>query len=256
MNLKILIKKNISTIIIIILIIFFIAITTYEFINLKSNNETAIILQFSSVLIALIIGIISAVSSWNNNNKLIRNNEIQLKIVEKYELLLELNIKIERFKLQSKNFSILKETMFNEEDCNSYLTLIEIQNILENNRDVFLLLFPKTLLNYTQFKFKFSENIRSVLPDNKSNKILIGLFSEIFNKTEHGDYPFFDLNLIEVPEMVESIFPKFKFIIQYQKDIDIEDYHKGLRIYFNELNKLIKQFNKEFEEQKIKYELY
>ena len=176
-------------------------------------------------------------------------------IVEKYELLLKLNIKLERFRLRSKNNPLLKETKFSEEDYNSYLTLIEIQNMLENNKKVFLLLFPKTLLNYTQFKFRFSENISSVLPNNKSNEILIELFGEIFKKTEHNNYPLFDLNKMTYPEMIDDLFPKLKIVAYYQ-DVDIEDYQKGLETYFNRLNELIEQFNKEFEEQKIKYELY
>lgn len=223
---------------------------------LHSKASMATIIQFLGVIAALMVGMITAVSSWSNTQRVIENNEKRINIVEKYELLLELNIKLERFKLQSKSNPFLKESIFDEEDYNSYLTLVEIQNILENNREVFLLLFPKTLLNYTQLKFRFSENINSVLPNNKSNVVLIELFKEIFKKTEHKPFTTFDLNLIQTPELADSILPRLKFIVQSQKEINIEDYEKGLIIFFNEINELIKIFNKEFEEQKINYEIY
>lgn len=256
MNINQTINKN-RLVIITILMLIAIGATIYciwTLLNSKASIST--IIQFLGIISALIVGMITALSSWSNTQNLIENNEKQLMIVEKYELLLELNIKLERFKLQSKSNPFLKETMFNEEDYNSYLTLIEIQSMLENNRKVFLLLFPKTLLNYTQLKFKFDENINSVLPNNKNNDILIELFREIFKKTKHENFPTFDLNLIQYPQTADSILPRLKFIVKCQKDINIEDYHNGLIIYFNELNKLIKLFNKEFEEQKINYEIY
>ena len=254
MNNNFLIKKNFTIIITAIITIGFLIFYLLILLNIKTEMNT--ILQFLGITVALIVGIITALSSWKNTKNIIDNNEKQKMIVEKYELLLELNIKLKRFKLQSKNNPFLKETIFKKEDYNSYLILIEIQHILENNRNIFLLLFPKTLLNYTQFKFKFNENISSVLPNNQSNEILIKLFKEIFKKTGHENFSTCDLNLIQYPEMADSVFPRLKFIFQSQKDVNIEDYHNGLIIYFHELNELIKIFNKEFEKQKINYEIY
>ena len=258
MKTKIFIKKNTITIIIITTLMLFIAITIYGILILRGSDVgIATIIQFLGVMIALIIGIITALFSWINTQKVIKNNEKQMKIVEKYELLLELNIKLQSFELQSKNEPFLNQTNFSKIDYNNYLTLIYMQDILKNNKNVFMMLFPKTLLNYTQFKFTFTENLSSVLPGNKSHRILIELFKELFNKTEYGIMPSFDLTELEYPEMLCDIFPRLKWIVStYQSnDENLKDYREGINIYFKELNELIEIFNKEFEEQKINYDL-
>lgn len=182
MKITLLIKKNL-TIIIIALILITILLTGYCLVVLLySNAEITAIIQFLGVTVALIVGMITALFSWDNTQNVIENNEKQLMIVEKYELLLEMNIKLQSFKLQSKNNPLIDETGFTKNDYNNYLTLIYIQNILENNKKVFMMLFPRTLLNYTQFKFTFTEHLSSVLPKNKSHKILRELFKELFKK--------------------------------------------------------------------------
>ena len=258
MNINLLIKKNL-TIIIIALLLITIVLTGYcLLILLNSKAEITTIIQFLGVTVALIVGMITALFSWDNTQNVIENNEKQLMIVEKYELLLEMNIKLQSFKLQSKNNPLIDETGFTKKDYNNYLTLIYIQNILENNKKVFMMLFPRTLLNYTQFKFTFTENLSSVLPKNKSHKILRELFKELFKKTETSMYPSLDLSEILYPEMINDIFPNLKTIVSaYYEDTDenLKDYRKGIESYFKELNNLIEIFNKEFGEQKIKYDI-
>ena len=257
MKITLLIKKNL-TIILIALILITILLTGYWlFVLLNSKAEMATIIQFLGVTVALIVGMITALFSWDNTQNVIENNEKQLMIVEKYELLLEMNIKLQSFKLQSNN-PLIDDTGFTKKDYNNYLTLIYIQNILDDNKKVFMMLFPRTLLNYTQFKFTFTENLSSVLPKNKSNKILRELFKELFKKTEQSMFPLTDLMEIPYPEMINDIFPNLKTIVPvYYEDTDenLKDYRKGIESYFKELNNLIETFNKEFEEQKLKYDI-
>lgn len=257
MKITLLIKKNL-TIILIALILITILLTGYWLVVLlNSKAEMATIIQFLGVTVALIVGMITALFSWDNTQNVIENNEKQLMIVEKYELLLEMNIKLQSFKLQSNN-PLIDDTGFTKKDYNNYLTLIYIQNILDDNKKVFMMLFPRTLLNYTQFKFIFTENLSSVLPKNKSHKILRELFKELLKKTETSMYPSLDLSEILYPEMINDIFPNLKTIVSaYYEDTDenLKDYRKGIKSYFKELNNLIETFNKEFEEQKIKYDI-
>ena len=53
-------------------------------------------------------------------------------------------------------------------------------------------------------------------------------------------------------------FPSLEWINSIYKNSkeNLEDYQKGVKLYFEYLNQLIELFNKEFEEQMIKYELY
>lgn len=259
MNIILLIKKNL-TIIIISTILITIGVAVYcLLILLDSKAEITTIIQFLGVTVALIVGMTTALFSWDNTQNVIENNDKQIMIVEKYELLLELNIKLQSFKLQSKNNPLIDQTSFTKKDYNNYLTLIYIQDILENNKKVFMMLFPKTLLNYTQFKFTFTENLSSVLPNNKSHRILIELFKELFKKTKQSEFPTLDLSEIRYPEMINDIFPNLKIIVStYYKNTDenFNDYQKGIELFFKELNNLIEVFNKEFEEQKIRYDIY
>lgn len=66
-----------------------------------------------------------------------------------------------------------------------------------------------------------------------------------------------DLNKIQYPEMIGDMFIQIKWFMERyeQTDENIKDYRDGLYIYFKEL-KLIKSFNKEFEGEQIKYDLY
>lgn len=260
MGIGILIKKNYMKIIYIGIISFFIIATLWSLeILLNSKENLATIIQFMGVIVALFIGVISALSSWNNNQKAIKNNEKQLKIVEKYTLLLRLDIKLQSIKLKSQNDPIItKLTDFNDNDYENYLTLILIQKILKDDKDVFMLLFPKTLLNYTQFKFTFSENLSSKIDYHNSYNLLKEVFIELFNLDEERLFPSQDLNEIQYPEMIGDMFPRIKWHVEhYEKtDEDIINYREGLHLFFEELNDLIKTFNKEFENQEIKYDLY
>ena len=53
-------------------------------------------------------------------------------------------------------------------------------------------------------------------------------------------------------------FPTLEWVDTVYKSTEenLNDYQKGVRLYFEYLNYLIELFNKEFEEQMIKYELY
>ena len=225
---------------------------------LNSEAEITIPLQFLGISAALIVGMVTAVSSWDNTQRVIENNEKQLMIVEKYELMLELNIKLQSFELQSEKLPLINQTNFNNKDYRNYLTLIYLQNILKNNRKVFMILFPKTLLYYTQFKFTFTQNLGSVLDENKSNRILIELFKAIFEKTENESNSSINLNYIEYPEMISMAFPTLEWLdtVYKSSEENLNDYQKGVRLYFEYLDYLIELFNKEFEEQMINYELY
>ena len=225
---------------------------------LNSKASITTIIQFLGILAALMVGMITSLSSWDNTQRVIENNEKQLMIVEKYELMLELNIKLQSFELQSENVPLIDKTSFNNKDYRNYLTLIYLQNILKNNRKVFMILFPKTLLYYTQFKFTFTQNLSSVLPENKTDRILIELFKAMFEKTENESYSSIDLNHIEYPEMISMAFPTLEWLdaIYKSSEENLNDYQKGVRLYFEYLNYLIELFNKEFKEQMIKYELY
>ena len=67
-----------------------------------------------------------------------------------------------------------------------------------------------------------------------------------------------DLSEILYPEMINDIFPNLKTIVSaYYEDTDenLKDYRKRIESYFKELNNLIETFNKEFEEQKLKYDI-
>lgn len=253
-----LIKKN-FTIILIAMMLIAIIMTIYGMWTLlNSKADVTTLIQFLGILAALIVGMVTALSSWSNTQNVIENNEKQLMVVEKYELLLELNIKLQSFELKSKNNPLLGQTNFNNNDYNNYLTLIYIQYILIRNKEVFMLLFPKTLLYYTQFKFTFTQNLSSVLPENKSHRILIELFKEIFETIKEELYFPMNLNYIEYPEMIGMAFPSLEWINSIYKNSkeNLEDYQKGVKLYFEYLNQLIELFNKEFEEQMIKYDLY
>ena len=164
MNIAQTINKNLLVLITILMLIAIGAAIYCMWTLLNSKASITTIIQFLGILAALIVGMITALSSWYNNQKVIENNEKQVMIVEKYELLLELNIKLQTFKLQSKKNPLIDKTNFNNNDYNNYFTLIYIQNILKNNKEVFILLFPKTLLYYTQFKFTFTKNLSDILP--------------------------------------------------------------------------------------------
>lgn len=257
MEIKMTIKKNIPKLITAIIFII-IGVTSYcIWILFNSKTNITTIIQFLGITVALIVGIITALFSWNNTQNLIENNEKQLLIVGKYELLLGLNIKLQTFELQSKNNPPIGETNFNNKDYSNYLTLIYLQNILKTNKKVFMILFPRTLLYYTQFRFIFTQNLSSILP-NKNQRILIELFKVIFEKTEDEQYSFINLNYIEYPEMISLAFPSLRWIdaIYNNSEENLKDYQNGIKLFFKYLNYLIESFNKEFKEQKINYELY
>lgn len=89
-----LIKKN-FTIILIAMMLIAIIMTIYGMWTLlNSKADVTTLIQFLGILAALIVGMVTALSSWSNTQNVIENNEKQLMVVEKYELLLELNIKL------------------------------------------------------------------------------------------------------------------------------------------------------------------
>jgi len=259
MGIKFLIKKHYMRIIYIGILSFFIILTFFSLsILLSSKEDLGTIIQFIGVIVALFIGSITALSSWNNNKKAIEKSEKQVKLDKKYKLLLEMDVKLKSIKLQSQNDPIIKQTGFSDKDYENYLTLILIQKNLKENKGTFLLLFPKTLLNYTHFKFEFSENLSSKIDYNDSYNLLKELFFELFNLDEERMYPSIDLNEIQYPEMIGDMFAQIKWVVERYEpsDENIRNYRDGLCLYFKELNDLIKLFNKEFEAQQIKYDLY
>lgn len=94
MDINMLIKKN-FTIILIAMMLIAIIMTIYGMWTLlNSKADVTTLIQFLGILAALIVGMVTALSSWSNTQNVIENNEKQLMVVEKYELLLELNIKL------------------------------------------------------------------------------------------------------------------------------------------------------------------
>ena len=231
-----------------ILIIFLITITH---LNLSISEK----IQVFSVLIAIILGITSLFLSIYNNKKTLALTTKQYMLADKIELLLNLNEDIIKIKNKEDKFTSLEKDYPTNVEYENYLLLIIFQKLLNEKNNLILLLFPKTSEMYINFKFEYTENINKILKDNKYSDVLTKLFELLFEKTELEEMESIHLlNIFNILLVSEDYYQlKYKIKTCIMNEDPVEDYYNGLKYFFNELDRVMKCFKNEFENQKEFY---